>query len=93
MIMPVTPMLSPTVAQIAERAGQNDPENRFLRFTAPTDITGHPTITLPAGAAENGAAIGFQLAARPFDEVLLLRAGKVWQDAEDWSGRIPPLAP
>jgi amidase len=92
MLVPVTPMLSPTNDQIAFRAGQSDPENRFLRYTAPTDITGFPTITLPAGAAANGAGIGFQLVARPFEEALLLRAGKVWQDAEDWAGSVPPLA-
>jgi amidase len=92
MITPVTPMLSPTNDQIAFRAGQVDPENRFLRFTAPTDITGFPTITLPAGSAANGAGIGVQLVARPFEETLLFRAGKVWQDAEDWAGTVPPLA-
>lgn len=92
MLVPVTPMLSPTNDQIAFRAGQADPENRFLRYTAPTDITGFPTITLPAGAADNGAGIGFQLIARPFEETLLFRAGKVWQDAEDWAGTTPPLA-
>ncbi len=92
MLIPVTPMLSPTNEQIAFRAGETDPENRFLRFTAPTDITGYPTITLPAGAAGNGSGIGVQLVARPFDEALLFRAGKVWQDAEDWRDLVPPLA-
>ncbi len=92
LVTPVTPMLSPTNDQIAFRAGEADPENRFLRFTAPTDITGFPTITLPAGSAANGSGIGIQFVARPFEETLLLQAGKVWQDAEDWAGTVPPLA-
>ena len=61
-------------------------------FTAPDDMTGVPTITLPAGLDKNGSPLSFQLVGRHFEEALLFRAGRVWQSAADWRDMRPPLA-
>lgn len=76
-----------------ERFG-SQPEDwpNLLRYTAPFDMTGSPTICLPAGFDKNGLPIGFQLIGRHLDEALLVRAGDAYQRATDWHKRRPPMA-
>lgn len=64
-----------------------------MRFTAPFDMSGSPSLTLPGGATAEGLPVGFQLIGRHFDEALLLRAGYAYQQATDWHRRRPPLPP
>ncbi len=64
----------------------------LIYFTCLDDMTGAPTITLPAGLDKNGSPIGFQLVGRPFEEALLFRAGKAWQDTGGIGDGQPPLA-
>ena len=61
----------------------------LLRFNPPFSVSGQPTITLCGGADKDGLPIGFQLAARPFEEALLLRAGHAFQQATTWHVRHP----
>jgi amidase len=61
-------------------------------FTAPFDVCGYPTVTLPCGASEAGIPIGFQFVARPFAESLVCRAGHAYQAVTDWHRRRPDLA-
>lgn len=60
-------------------------------FTAPFDVCGYPTITLPCGANEAGVPVGFQFVARPFREDLLCRAGHAYQAATGWHLMRPAL--
>lgn len=62
-----------------------------LRYTAPFDMSGSPTITLPGGFTAQGLPVGFQLVGRHFDEALVLRAGHAYQGATDWHTRRPPV--
>jgi amidase len=62
-----------------------------IRFTAPFNMTGSPTITLPGGFTADGVPLAIQLIARHLDEGLLLRVGAAFQDATDWHRRRPPL--
>ncbi len=55
-----------------------------LRYTAPIDMSGHPTLTLPGGMTRHGVPAGFQIAARAFDEGAILAAGHAYQQATDW---------
>ena len=91
MVKPVYAKLNPThkafTAQCAKEGGLNE----IIRFTAPDDMTGYPTITLPAGWDKNGSPMAIQFVARPFEETLLFRAGRVWQNTADWRGKHPPL--
>lgn len=69
----------------------NNPEllGRLLRYTSPFDISGHPSITLPAGVAPNGAPLSFQLIGREWGEAELLNAGYQFQLVTDWHHRRP----
>jgi amidase len=61
-----------------------------LRYTAPMDMSGHPTLTLPGGMTRDGVPTGFQIAARAFDEAAILAAGHTYQQATDWHLKRPP---
>ncbi len=65
----------------------------LLRFTAPFDIAGTPTLSLPAGCNADGAPFGFQLAAGNLREDALLRAGHAWQRVTYYHRMRPDLAP
>ncbi|MCZ6605696.1 MAG: amidase [Alphaproteobacteria bacterium] len=45
----------------------------------PFNYLGLPTVSVPAGFADNGLPVGFQLAGRPFDEALVFRAARAYE--------------
>lgn len=61
------------------------------RFTYPFNLAGLPAISVPCGFTREQLPIGLQLAARPFDEMTLLRAAHAYERTHDWSERLPPL--
>jgi aspartyl-tRNA(Asn)/glutamyl-tRNA(Gln) amidotransferase subunit A len=60
--------------------------------TAYWDAVGNPALVVPMGFNGDGLPLSLQLAARPFEEDLLVRAGDAFQHATDWHLRVPPLA-
>jgi aspartyl-tRNA(Asn)/glutamyl-tRNA(Gln) amidotransferase subunit A len=56
------------------------------------DAVGNPALVVPMGFNAGGLPLSLQLAARPFEEALLVRAGDAYQQATDWHLRVPPLA-
>ena len=91
LLIPAQPIASPTCAQM-DALGV-DPEGfaRLVRFTAPFDMSGHPTITLPAGFTQQGTPVAMQLVAARLNEALLVRAGMAFQRETDWHRRHPAL--
>jgi amidase len=63
----------------------------LIRFTAPMDMTGHPTITLPSGFTSRGTPIAFQLVAGHLREDLLVRAGRAYQRSTAWHRKHPAV--
>ena len=64
---------------------------RLTRFTYGWSLAGLPAISLPCGLGEAWMPVGLQLAGRPFEEDVLLRAGAAYQAATDWHARAPAL--
>jgi amidase len=89
--VPAQSFAAPTLAKMATLT--EDPEliAGLLRFTSPFDMTGSPTITLPAGFTESGGPVAFQFVGRHFDEARLVRAGDAFQRITDWHKRHPTL--
>jgi Asp-tRNA(Asn)/Glu-tRNA(Gln) amidotransferase A subunit family amidase len=56
--------------------------------TAPANMTGHPSLSLPAGRFASGVCFGLQLTGPRFRDDLLLDLGERWQRAQPW----PPVA-
>ena len=82
-----------TLADFAAFGSKDDDWPNLLRFTAPFDISGTPTLSVPAGRNHDGAPFGFQLLAGELQEALLLRAGHAWQRATSHHRLRPRLAP
>ncbi len=91
LLAPVHPFGNPRLADLAAIRAQPGGANRLRRFTAPYDLSGSPTLTLPAGQDAQGLPIGLQFIGRHLDEALLLRAGEAFQAVTDWHQRRPPL--
>ena len=86
LISPVYPMVGARYddmdAHLADLSG-------FLGFTAPYNLAGVPSITMPCGIAGVGMPIGVQLIAAPWAEVALLRAAHA---RGDWTAASPSCA-
>jgi amidase len=64
----------------------------ILRFTAPFNFSGNPTLTSPNGFDAAGMPLSMQLAGPHLSEDLLVRVGHAFQVATDWHRRRPPAA-
>ncbi len=91
LLVPVHPFGNPSAARLDEIFNTPNGIDDVLRFTAPFDMSGSPTITLPGGFDAKGMPIGLQLVGRHLDEALLVRAGHAFQKATDHHKRHPAL--
>jgi amidase len=91
LLIPALPGVPPTLEEMAATGANPQAAARRLRFTAPFDMTGSPTITLPGGFTATGLPVAVQLVGRHLEESLLLRAGHAFQGATDWHRRRPPI--
>jgi aspartyl-tRNA(Asn)/glutamyl-tRNA(Gln) amidotransferase subunit A len=83
-------LLTPTLPITAPEIGQRDlsigdfeetVRSALTRFTGPTDLTGHPSLSIPCGTTASGLPVGLQLIGRHFDEATLYRFGHAYQEA------------
>ncbi len=90
LLVPAMYLAGPTFERMSQLS---DPEElaMLLRFTAPFDMSGSPTITLPCGFSAAGLPVGFQLVGPQLSEGLLLRAGHAYQQATAWHAMHPEL--
>ncbi|NSC22843.1 amidase, partial [Streptomyces albus subsp. chlorinus] len=54
----------------------------YVRLSAPANITGIPSLSVPVGHDRAGMPIGMQLLGRPFGEATLLRTGHAYERTE-----------
>ncbi len=75
-------------------------ENKLDCYIAPslegnnlllTNLTGHPSITLPNGFTDKGVPVSFTFTGKLFDEGTLLAIAKKYQDATEFHLRHPKL--
>jgi amidase len=55
----------------------------MLPNTAPFDVTGHPSMSVPCGVSD-GLPAGMMLTAKHFDEASIYRAASAFEKAGDW---------
>ncbi|MGC5039590.1 amidase [Streptomyces sp. DT190] len=80
---------APTVPTTAVRTGQETVTwadgtvegvaDAYVRLSAPANITGVPSLSVPVGQDPAGLPIAVQLLGRPFSESLLLRVGHAYE--------------
>jgi aspartyl-tRNA(Asn)/glutamyl-tRNA(Gln) amidotransferase subunit A len=59
------------------------------RYTGPFNALGWPAIVVPVDLGADNLPVAIQLAARPWQEPLVLRAGRVVERDGPWQGRMP----
>ncbi len=91
LLLPVQGLSGPTMDDILTAAEADPVIADLLRFSCPFNMSGNPTITLPAGFTTGGRPVGVQLVGRHLDEKLLCRAGHAFQTATDWHKRHPTI--
>lgn len=91
LLMPAMPFAAPSTERIAQLRQEPGYRRRLSRFTAPTDMSGHPTLTFPAGVTACGRPVAAQLVSGHLSEGLLVRAGMAFQAATPWHQRRPPV--
>jgi aspartyl-tRNA(Asn)/glutamyl-tRNA(Gln) amidotransferase subunit A len=81
-------LLTPTLPIVATEIGQREVNigdyeesvrSALTRYTGPTDLTGHPSLSVPCGLTGSGLPVGMQLIGRPFDEVTLYMFGNAYE--------------
>jgi amidase len=91
LVCPSMPAPPPTLAEFTERADSETDVAPLIRFTAPFDFSGSPTLSLPCGVSADGLPLSVQLVGRDLAEDLLCRAGHAFEQATDWHQRKPPV--
>ncbi|WP_457638505.1 amidase [Oceanithermus sp.] len=73
---PTTAVPAPLIPKAAETDGISDlgTVTKLMRFIFLTNLTGHPSLSLPAGYTEAGLPVGLQLISRAWGERTLLEA-------------------
>jgi amidase len=91
LLMPVMGAATPSLAGLKAAGRTPETTKARLRYTAPFDMSGHPTLTLPGGITTDGVPVGFQIVGRAFDEAQILAAGHAFQQVTDWHTKRPPV--
>lgn len=89
LLTPVQPFAPLTLAQVNTLGEQPGLVAMLQRYTCPFDMSGHPTLAMPAGFTQASMPIGIQLVAGHLDETMLVRAAAAFQSITDWHLRHP----
>ncbi len=84
LVMPTLPMKATRIP--AASASREDYVARALEMvvnTAPTDVTGHPAMSVPCGMSQ-GLPVGMMLIGRQYAEGTILRASHAFEQSFDW---------
>ena len=83
LVLPTLPIPAPYIGESTVQVGtaQEPVRNVMLRLTQLFNLTGHPAITIPCGAARNGLPCGFQIVGRRGATETLLQAALSLENA------------
>jgi aspartyl-tRNA(Asn)/glutamyl-tRNA(Gln) amidotransferase subunit A len=91
-------LLTPTMPTPAFSLGPESPIgdhgrewDRWSPFTYPFNLTGQPAATVPCGFTEAGLPAGLQIVGRAYDESMVLRAARAFENAHPEHFRVPEI--
>jgi aspartyl-tRNA(Asn)/glutamyl-tRNA(Gln) amidotransferase subunit A len=61
-----------------------------VRLSAPANVTGLPSVSVPCGFGQNHLPVGFQVIGRPFGEARILRIARAYERLFEWNSLKPP---
>lgn len=89
LVTPTAPTLPELIdnAVIADASGAEP----SVRNTAPFNLYGIPTISIPCGFSSEGLPIGLQISAAHLDEAAMFAMAHAFQQVTDWHRQLPEL--
>ncbi|MGC0365908.1 aspartyl-tRNA(Asn)/glutamyl-tRNA(Gln) amidotransferase subunit A [Rhodococcus sp. 27YEA15] len=92
-VAPTLPVMAPDIGSaVADLNGSPvDLVQNFIRFTGPSNLTGLPALTVPAGL-NGGLPVGLQIIGKAFDEATVLRVGELVEESNPLQGKRAPHA-
>ncbi|MBL8231313.1 MAG: amidase [Bryobacterales bacterium] len=84
-------LLTPTAQAAAFELGKPAPLT-YLRNTAPWNLFGLPTISIPCGFTKGGLPVGLQITGAPGRDDLVVQLAGAYQQASKWHLQRPPDA-
>ena len=92
----LTPVLSctafPTGQPPAAIAGKEIPQFGWMTYTNPFNLTGQPAASVPCGFDSTGLPVGLQIIGRAYEDSLVLRAARAFEQAQPWADKRPAVA-
>jgi len=75
----------------AERSRRPNEHSKGVNacFTAPFNISGHPSISIPAGFGDAGIPVGMMLTGEIHDDISLLQLAYAYDKETQWSDITP----
>ncbi|MBT5110948.1 MAG: amidase [Rhodospirillaceae bacterium] len=83
-------LLTPTTATAAIPIDDVDQNDTPAMFTRVANILERCALSLPNGFTAGGLPSSLQIMCRGYDEATALRIGWAYEQATDWTGRVPP---
>ncbi|MCW2756408.1 MAG: Amidase [Nocardioidaceae bacterium] len=91
-------LVTPTMPIVAFPAGQDAPDGwhsglwtSWTPYTYPFNLTQQPALSVPCGFTRAGLPVGLQIVGPRHADALVLRAGRAYERATDWSSVVPTL--
>lgn len=91
----LTPVLSvapfPTGQEPTGLGGEELPAYWWMPFTQPFNLTGQPAASVPCGWDARGLPIGLHVVGRAYEDAVVLRAARAFEQLQPWAGRRPDV--
>jgi aspartyl-tRNA(Asn)/glutamyl-tRNA(Gln) amidotransferase subunit A len=91
-VTPTTPVPPPLLADVGKDVNTSITlgTTRTVRNTAPFNLYGWPTISVPCGFTRAGLPIGLQISGPTGADASVLRLARAYEQVTDWHSRRPP---
>jgi Asp-tRNA(Asn)/Glu-tRNA(Gln) amidotransferase A subunit family amidase len=92
----LTPVTSCTAFPVGEEpkmiGGVEIPPAGWMPFTQPFNLTGQPAASVPCGFDSRGLPVGLHVVGRAYEDALVLRACRAFEQLQPWADRRPDVA-
>lgn len=94
MLCPSTPTPAPPQSLVPpQQVSPPEEMPKLVRFTAPFNYSGSPSVTLPNGFNQAGLPLSMQLIGRLGDEATIIRAAHAYEQTTEWHKARPAFTP
>jgi aspartyl-tRNA(Asn)/glutamyl-tRNA(Gln) amidotransferase subunit A len=92
----LTPVIACTAFPVGQEpkqiAGKDIDPAGWMPFTQPFNLTGQPAASLPCGFDSRGLPVGLHVIGRAYEDSLVLRACRAFEQLQPWTDKRPKVA-